>query len=179
MPFDAAPVAPSKPRVRRIEMPWSGRNAAIIAAREAPPRLPRGWGASFSRSQDPRAARMAQQEAAKPRPAAVDAAVCTDWREAARTGKNLSQRARLYAALAALAAEGDEMPDWHDLAVGLFPAHTKPRQQLNYVIAQAVSYGLIVVHHINGGPHKGQRAIRLTDSGDVLYTAGCPRDIEW
>ena len=157
MPIDAI----SRRDIIVRHMPWKGRNAAIIRQREAAPRLPPNWGASFT--QRPR--HVGEMRAA----AVVDVAE-TSWlheRSAKLLGGKLADR--LYRLLTLLAACNQPLPTAVEFADALgvevaeiFAAYTSLSRGRRIQRCAPVT-----------GLYAFEQAVKL-ETGAVISTPGMP-----
>jgi hypothetical protein len=160
MPFDAAasprPLRSPAPRRIVIVMPWRGRNAEIIRAREARPKLPPHWGDSLGRIGRTRSPEIS------PEPSTF-----FDELRAAAVGASVSQRLMLL--LAALAARCDWLPSNFELAdlLDVAESHMSDRLRLLHRAGDV---------HVVYGATARQRALRIVATGRVLRSEGAP---EW
>lgn len=157
MPLDA--VTQGGRYIRR--MPWVGHNAAIIAAREAPHRLPPGWGHSFVHAPYyPGVAEAPPGVVARPEPLL---ALCA----AIPVAQPL--RYRIMDLLRALAVRGMTLPRIPDMAAAL-------NSNDNSMSAALIALGKNgqIQRWAGAGAFAGERAIRLCDTGEVVRSALAP-----
>lgn len=159
MPLDA--VTPSGRIVRR--MPWAGYNAVIIAAREAPPRLPQGWGGSFGRPLF-RPNDRPQQEAVGVAPAPRRT---LNTLAPHITGKH--QRERVLSLLRLIGSSGLALPSIGEMARLLNAEDSSISGTLIWLGKQG-----IIRRWAGMGEFAGQRAIKLVDSDVILRTSLAP-----
>ncbi len=157
MPFDA----PARGATRTIVMPWRGRNAAIIARRQARPRLPPNWGASF--------ARKLRYLGEGPAPMTEDDALRT-------LARGPSLKDRVLALLHALAQRGEHLPAVNVLA-DLLDLGNENAGQIANAFRRLAHDGDIVQRVTLIGPFRGSRVVRLTGTGQHLRSANAPPDL--
>ena len=149
---------------RVIPMPWQGRNAAIIAARQARPMLPPGWG----NGADKRVVLGAPARATAGEPPPL-----LQLGRLARSGTTFAKQ--IEALLHLLAERGMSLPRTSEIAVALGLDAT---QEAQGKVGQAMLYlsktGRIKRCTPSAGPYKGEAAVMLVETGRIICSPLMP-----